>query len=226
MTDEVKARMFEPFFTTKPKGKGTGLGLATVYAIVKQSNGSIEVQSKLGHGSSFKIYLPAAEQADADYESATGAAKPVFSGETVLVVEDAEPLRRLICDALSASGCKVLSAPDGQEALRVVSREGSVDLLLTDVIMPGMNGPALARQVRALRPQMKILYMTGYSGEFIRADMLTPGVSFIQKPFTPADLGRKIRKLLSDPREAAGDSAALRQQADEGPKAASVRASG
>ncbi len=120
----------------------------------------------------------------------------------------------------------MLSAPDGQEALRIVSREGSVDLLLTDVIMPGMNGPALAKQVRALRPRTKILYMTGYSGEFIRADMLTPGVSLIQKPFTTADLGRKIRKLLSDPQEAAGDSAALRQQADKGRKAASARASG
>jgi len=226
MDRETQTRIFEPFFTTKAVGKGTGLGLATVYAIVKQSNGSIDVQSKLGHGSSFKIFLPAAEQADADYESATGAAKPVFSGETVLVVEDAEPLRRLICDALSAAGCKVLSAPDGQEALRVVRREGSVDLLLTDVIMPGMNGPALARQVRAVRPQMKILYMTGYSGEFIRADMLTPGVSLIQKPFSPADLGRTIRKLLADPREAAADSAVLGQQADKGRKAASARASG
>jgi two-component system, cell cycle sensor histidine kinase and response regulator CckA len=130
------------------------------------------------------------------------------------------------CEALSASGCKVLSAPDGQEALRVIRREDSVDLLLTDVIMPGMNGPALAKQVRALRPQMKILYMTGYSGEFIRADMLTPGVSFIQKPFTPADLGRKIRRLLADPREAAGDSAALGQQPGEARRAASARASG
>jgi CheY-like chemotaxis protein len=226
MGQETQARIFEPFFTTKAVGKGTGLGLSTVYAIVKQSNGSIEVQSKLGQGSSFKIYFPAAEQADADCESAAGAEKPVFSGETVLVVEDAEPLRRLICEALSASGCKVLSAPDGQEALRVVRREGSVDLLLTDVIMPGMNGPELAKQVRALRPQMKILYMTGYSGEFVRADMLTPGVSFIQKPFTPADLGRKIRRLLADPREAAGDSAALREQPGEARKAASARASG
>jgi CheY-like chemotaxis protein len=226
MDQETRARIFEPFFTTKAVGKGTGLGLATVYAIVKQSNGSIEVHSKLGQGSSFKIYLPAAKQADADYESATGVAKPVFSGETVLVVEDAEPLRRLICEALSASGCNVLSAADGQEALRLVCSEGSVDLLLTDVIMPGMNGPALAKQVRSLRPRTRILYMTGYSGEFIRADMLTPGVSVIQKPFTTADLGRKIRHLLADSREAAGDSAALRQQAGEARKAASGRASG
>jgi two-component system cell cycle sensor histidine kinase/response regulator CckA len=220
MDQETQARIFEPFFTTKAVGQGTGLGLATVYAIVKQSNGSIEVHSRLGLGSSFKIYFPAAEQAGADYESATCAAKPVFSGETVLVVEDAEPLRRLICEALSASGCKVLSAPDGQEALRVVRREGSVDLLLTDVIMPGMNGTVLAKQVRSLRPRTKILYMTGYSGEFVRADMLTPGVSFIQKPFTPADLGRKIRKLLTDPREAAGD--VVTQPADKGRKAASA----
>jgi CheY-like chemotaxis protein len=120
----------------------------------------------------------------------------------------------------------VLSAPDGQEALRIVSKEDSLDLLLTDVIMPGMNGAALAKQVRSLRPGTKILYMTGYSGEFIRADMLTPGVSFIQKPFTPADLGRKISKLLADPQEATGDSAAFRQPAGEARKAASARASG
>ncbi len=208
-------------------GKGTGLGLATVYGIVKQSNGHIEVQSTLGHGSSFRIYLPAAEQAGADHESGRETAEPVFSGETVLVVEDAEPLRNLICEALGASGCTVLSARDGREALRIVNgRKGAIDLLLTDVIMPGMNGPALAKQVCSLRPQTKILYMTGYSGEFLRADMLIPGVSLIQKPFTPADLGRKIRKLLADkPRETPGD-AALPEQTAAARKAASARTSG
>ncbi len=227
MDQETQARLFEPFFTTKAVGKGTGLGLATVYGIVKQSNGHIEVQSTLGHGSSFRIYLPAAEQADADHESSRETAEPVFAGETVLVVEDAEPLRNLICEALGASGCTVLSAPNGREALRIVNgRKGAIDLLLTDVIMPGMNGPALAKQVCSLRPQTKILYMTGYSGEFLRADMLIPGVSLIQKPFTPADLGRKIRKLLADkPRETPGD-AALPEQTAAARKAASARTSG
>jgi len=209
-------------------GKGTGLGLATVYGIVKQSNGHIEVQSRLGHGSSFRIYLPAAEQAEADHESGRETAEPVFAGETVLVVEDAEPLRNLICEALGASGCTVLSAPNGREALRIVNgRKGAIDLLLTDVIMPGMNGPALAKQVRSLRPQTKVLYMTGYSGEFLRADMLIPGVSFIQKPFTPADLGRKIRKLLTDKtQETSGDITSSPQQTGVARKAASARNSG
>ena len=209
MDQQTQAHIFEPFFTTKPVGKGTGLGLATVYGIVKQSNGHIEVQSTPGRGSSFQIYLPAEAQACAGLEPGKDAADAVFSGEMVLVVEDAEPLRALICEALSASGCTVLSAPEGQEALRIVQQEkGVIDLLITDVIMPGMNGPALAKQVRALRPETKILYMTGYSGEFVRSDMLIPGVSFIQKPFTPADLRRKIRKMLADKKTPATKAAA------------------
>jgi CheY-like chemotaxis protein len=199
MDQQTQAHIFEPFFTTKAVGKGTGLGLATVYGIVKQSNGHIEVQSKLGRGSSFQIYLPAEAQAGAGLEPGKEATEPVFSGETILVVEDATSLRDLICQALSASGCNVISASEGLGALRIVNQQkGVIDLLITDVIMPGMNGPDLAKQVRELRPQTKILYMTGYSGEFVRSDMLIPGVSFIQKPFTPADLRRKIRKMLSD----------------------------
>jgi signal transduction histidine kinase len=200
MDQQTQAHMFEPFFTTKAVGKGTGLGLATVYGIVKQSNGHIEVQSTPGRGSSFQIYLPAEAQAAAALEPGKDAAEPVFSrGETILVVEDAAALRELICQALSVSGCTVLSSPEAQEALRIVKQQkGVIDLMITDVIMPGMNGPALAKQVRALRPETKILYMTGYSGEFVRSDMLIPGVSFIQKPFTPADLRRKIRKMLAE----------------------------
>ncbi len=199
MDQQTQAHIFEPFFTTKPVGKGTGLGLATVYGIVKQSNGHIEVQSTLGRGSSFQVYLPSEAQASTAAEPGKEAADAVFSGETVLVVEDAEPLRLLICEALKSSGCTVLSAPEAQEALRILNQQkGVIHMLVTDVIMPGMNGPALAKQVRELRPGIKILYMTGYSGEFVRSDMLIPGVSFIQKPFTPADLRRKIRKMLSD----------------------------
>jgi signal transduction histidine kinase/ActR/RegA family two-component response regulator len=199
MDQQTQAHIFEPFFTTKAVGKGTGLGLATVYGIVKQSSGHIEVQSALGRGSSFQIFLPAETQAGAVVETGKETADASFSGETILVVEDAEPLRDLICQALSVSGCTVLSAPEAQEALRILSQQkGVIDLLITDVIMPGMNGPALAKQVRAMRPETKILYMTGYSGEFVRSDMLIPGVSFIQKPFTPADLRRKIRKMLAD----------------------------
>jgi two-component system cell cycle sensor histidine kinase/response regulator CckA len=200
MDQRTQAHMFEPFFTTKAVGKGTGLGLATVYGIVKQSSGHIEVQSTPGRGSSFQIYLPAEAHAAAALEPGKDATEPAFSGgETILVVEDAAPLRELICQALSVSGCTVLSASEAQEALNTLNQQkGVIDLMITDVIMPGMNGPALAKQVRALRPETKILYMTGYSGEFVRSDMLIPGVSFIQKPFTPADLRRKIRKMLAD----------------------------
>ena len=127
------------------------------------------------------------------------AAKSRFAGDTVLVVEDSPALLGLIREALSASGCEVVTARDGEEALRIVrEKQGRIDLLLTDVVMPRMNGATLAKEVRELSPQAKILYMTGYSGEFVRADMLTQGVSFIQKPFTPAELGRKIRKMLGD----------------------------
>ena len=199
MDSQTQAHIFEPFFTTKAVGKGTGLGLATVYGIVKQSNGHIEVRSKLGYGSCFMVYLPAVEQAKVSHQSFEGMASPTFSGETVLVVEDARPLRDMICQALSEFGCTVLSAPNGEQALRIFKeRGGAIDLLLTDVVMPGMNGADLAKEVRVLRPGTKILYMTGYSGEFIRTDMLSPGVSLIRKPFTPADLARKASKMLAE----------------------------
>jgi signal transduction histidine kinase/CheY-like chemotaxis protein len=227
MDQWTQAHIFEPFFTTKELGKGTGLGLATVYGIVKQSKGHIEVQSSLGHGSSLKIYLPAVEQADVHAEAIKDSATPTFSGETVLVVEDGRPLRELICEALTKFGCSVLSARDGQEALQIVKkRQAAIDLLLTDVVMPGMTGPALAKEVRLLWPGTKILYMTGYSGEFLRADMLSPGVSLIQKPFPLADLGRKISKMLAGkPRESwpEGDSS---DQTAAAPKTASARTSG
>ena len=227
MDRETQAHIFEPFFTTKAVGKGTGLGLATVYGIVKQSNGHIEVQSTLGRGSSFKIYLPAVQQAQTNHESAKDMANPAFLGETVLVVEDAPSLRDLICEALNEFGCTVLSARNAGEALQIVrQRKTAVDLLLTDVVMPGMDGAALAKEVRSLRPETKILYMTGYSGEFIRADMLSPGISLIRKPFTPAELGRKIRKMLADKaRESSRDGASSNQTA-AAPKAAAARTSG
>jgi signal transduction histidine kinase/CheY-like chemotaxis protein len=208
MDQETQSHVFEPFFTTKPVGQGTGLGLATVYGIVKQSNGHIAVHSTLGHGSSFKIYLPAVKQSEAGQESGKDTARPAFSKETVLVVEDAQALRDLICEALSKCGCTVLSARNAEEALQIVRETKTViDLLLTDVVMPGMDGSTLAKEVRSFSPETKILYMTGYSGAFIRADMLTPGVSLIRKPFTPAELGRKIRKMLSDHREGSRQSA-------------------
>ena len=197
MDQETQAHIFEPFFTTKAVGKGTGLGLATVYGIVKQSNGRIEVQSALGHGSSFKIYLPAVRHEMLRHEPAKYTGRPDFSKETVLVVEDAKPLRDLICEALSGFGCTVLQACNVEEALKIVrGRKALIDLLLTDVVMPGRDGTALAEEVRSLHPETKVLYMTGHSGTFIRADMLNADVSLIRKPFTPGELGRKIRKML------------------------------
>jgi two-component system cell cycle sensor histidine kinase/response regulator CckA len=204
MDHDTQARIFEPFFTTKAVGKGTGLGLATVYGIVKQNNGRIEVQSKLGHGSSFKVYLPAVQHAVLPRESIGRAGSPDFSDETVLVVEDSKPLRDLICEALSSYGCSVLTACNVEEALQLVSRrKAAIDLLLTDVVMPGMDGTSLAKEVCSLHPETKVLYMTGHSGAFIRADMLNQDVSLIRKPFTPGELSRKIRTMLPAKRDAA-----------------------
>jgi two-component system, cell cycle sensor histidine kinase and response regulator CckA len=209
MDEQTQGHIFEPFFTTKAVGEGTGLGLATVYGIVKQSSGHIEVESQVGRGSTFKIYFPSAQAAAADRDAGKDTVKSRFAGETVLVVEDAPALLGLIREALSASGCEVVTARDGEEALRIVhEKQGKIDLLLTDVVMPRMNGATLAKEVRALSPHAKILYMTGYSGEFVRADMLTQDVSFIQKPFTPAELGRKIRKMLGDKAQLTSSEAA------------------
>jgi len=199
MDHETQAHVFEPFFTTKPVGQGTGLGLATVYGIVKQSNGHIEVQSTLGRGTSFRIYLPAVKKAEASQESGKDTASPKFSGETVLVVEDAPALRDLICEGLGRFGCAVVTVRNPREALQVVrDRKQVIDLLLTDVIMPEMDGPALAQEVRSLCPQMKILYMTGYSSTVLRLDMFNADVSLIRKPFTTAELARKIRRMLPE----------------------------
>ena len=197
MDQETQAHIFEPFFTTKAVGKGTGLGLATVYGIVKQNNGRIEVRSVLGRGSSFKVYLPAVKHAVLTRTSAKYMGSPNFSEETILVVEDAKPLRDLICEVLSGYGCTVLTACNVEEALQIGrGRKATIDLLLTDVVMPGMDGTALAKEIRSLHPETKVLYMTGHSGTFIRADMLNQDVSLIRKPFTPGELGRKIRKML------------------------------
>jgi len=209
MDHETQAHVFEPFFTTKKVGHGTGLGLATVYGIVKQSNGHIEMQSTLGRGTSFKIYLPAVKKTEPSQESAEDTSSLRFSTETVLVVEDARALRDLICEGLGRCGCSVISSCTPEDALQVIrDRKAGIDLLLTDVILPGMDGPALAKEVRSLSPETKILYMTGYSGTMIRLDMLNADVSLIRKPFTPADLARKIRKMLpAKPHESARPAA-------------------
>jgi signal transduction histidine kinase len=200
MDAETKSRIFEPFFTTKGPGKGTGLGLATVYGIVRQTGGGISVASEVGKGSTFSIYLPR-ENAPVDYTK--DAAAPVSKSgnfETVMVVEDEEIVRELVCEVLEDQGYNVLCAADGHEALELVQKhDGKIHLLVTDVIMPQMNGHELAKKVSALRPDTKVLYVSGYSDNDIGDHgMLDPRFELLQKPFTPQTLARKIRDVMHD----------------------------
>ena len=199
MDEQTRSRVFEPFFTTKDPGKGTGLGLATVYGIVKQSGGDIQLYSECGRGTSFKIYLPhVAEAATAPGQTrATTGAVP-RGDETVLLVEDQPEVRDLAREILEASGYRVLEACDAQEAVLMAERHpGPIHLLLTDVIMPRQSGRALAERLRPLRPELQVLYMSGYTNEaIVRHGVLEPDTVFIQKPFTPAALGSKVRETL------------------------------
>ena len=197
MDATVRAHLFEPFFTTKEVGKGTGLGLATVYGIVKQSDGYISVYSEPGHGSSFKIYLPRiATPARAPAGPQKGG--PARGTETVLVVEDEPAVLSLSRRALEAQGYVVLAASDAAAALRVVERHGGmIHLLLTDVVMPGLSGRELADQLAGQRPGIRVLYMSGYPGDaVVQHGTLPSGSAFLQKPFSPDGLARKVRDVL------------------------------
>lgn len=196
MDEQTKANIFEPFFTTKEKGKGTGLGLAMVYGIVSQSHGHIWVESQPGQGTAFHICLPAVEQG-AEKELSSSQVPPPRRSETVLLVEDEQPLRQLINQVLVTMGCTVLEASSGDDAVRIASdKDRNIDIVLTDVIMPRMNGFELARRISELRPDIKVLYMSGYSDEMIaRHDVSVGQPSFIQKPFKPEDLRAKIQEL-------------------------------
>ena len=198
MSAETQAHIFEPFFTTKEVGKGTGLGLATVYGIVKQSHGYIWVDSEVGRGSSFKVYLPLIEEAVAAPESAAPPSESFRGTETVLVVEDADALRKLTVTLIRQYGYQVLSAANGAEALDLVQQvDQSIDLLLTDVIMPGIGGHALAQRLSALLPGLKVLYMSGHTDSSIgQHGVLEAGISLLHKPFTEEELVRKIREVL------------------------------
>jgi PAS domain S-box-containing protein len=201
MDDNTKAHIFEPFFTTKETGKGTGLGLATVYGIVKQSDGFIWVYSEPGRGTTFKIYLPPtgiAMPVTAAEESM--APEAVHGRETILVVEDEAPLRELAADFLRACGYNVLEAGNGADALDLVlNLNGRLDLLVTDVVMPGMSGRALAERLAERAGHTKVLYLSGYTDEAIhRHGVLEPGVAFLQKPFRLADLARRAREVLDN----------------------------
>ncbi len=198
MDPETRSRVFEPFFTTKPQGKGTGLGLSTVYGIVQQSSGHVTVYSELGTGSTFKVYLPRVEQY-ATPVPATRAREPFPTGtETILLVEDEASLRAIIGETLSDAGYTVIEAGSPQQARALAdARVESIDLLVTDVIMPEMNGRELARVLVAGRPRMKVLFMSGYTDDAIlQHGVLEPGIAFLGKPFTAEALARKVRDLL------------------------------
>ena len=202
MDAETRRRIFEPFFTTKPAGEGTGLGLATVYGIVKQSGGHIWVYSEPGQGTTFKIYLPCVDE-PTQVEAAAAAAAPVARGhETVLLVEDTGSLREVIREVLEQQGYTVLVASQGEEALALAQEHGGViDLLLTDVVMPKLGGGDLARQLRGLRPALRVLYMSGYAGGAVsRLGALEEGFVLLEKPFTGERLARAVREALDRPR--------------------------
>ena len=197
MDATVRAHLFEPFFTTKEVGKGTGLGLATVYGIVKQSGGYISVYTEPGKGSSFKVYLPRIE-APQPVAAVPAKSGPARGSETVLVVEDEPAVLRLSRRALETQGYVVLAAADGADALRIVERHGgTIDLLLTDVVMPGLSGRELADQLSVRRPGIRVLFMSGYPGDaVVQHGTLPPGSAFLQKPFSPDGLARKVRDVL------------------------------
>ncbi len=202
MTDEVKAHLFEAFYTTKPKGKGTGLGLATCQTIVQQFGGHIAADSELGKGTTFKVYFRRVD------EPLEGAAHPVQNGplprgtETLLVVEDEPSVCQLANNVLTNQGYTVLRAMNGQEALRVAREHQGppIRLVITDVIMPEMGGKVMAEWLKSSDPNLKILFTSGYTDDVIaQYGLLDPGVAFLSKPYTPATLARKVREMLDIP---------------------------
>jgi len=196
MDEATQVRVFEPFFTTKERGKGTGLGLSTVFGIVQQSGGRIELESKPGKGTRFKVYLPVVD--GEIHESRAPVARTTTRGsETILLVEDDVQLRAVARGVLERLGYRVIAAADGREALALSEKHpGPIDLLLTDVVMPHLRGPDLAERIAATRPAMKILFMSGYTDDAFRRSELGPGIAFLPKPITPTTLTKKVRQVL------------------------------
>ena len=191
------SHIFEPFFTTKEEGKGTGLGLATVYGIVKQSQGFIFADSNPGDGATFDMYFPLA-QAPSPAAAPATPSRPHCGHETILLVEDQTAVRMLLTQALSDYGYTLIEASSGQEALRLVAAAKTpIHILLTDVVMPQMTGPALAERLRQQWPSLRVLFMSGYAeGSVLPTFLAEPGTGFIQKPFLPTELAQKLRELL------------------------------
>jgi two-component system cell cycle sensor histidine kinase/response regulator CckA len=198
MSGEIKRKIFEPFFTTKPKGIGTGLGLATTYGVVKQSGGFIDVNSEVGKGTTFKIYLLRVEGiAERPRESGLPAELPEGS-ETVLLVEDDELVRKQGAQILEHLGYRVTQAGNGDEAIALAMEHGErIDLLMTDVVMPGMHGRELANRMTRIHPEARVLFTSGYTDDVIvHHGVLDEGVSFIGKPYSPSILAKKVREVL------------------------------
>jgi two-component system cell cycle sensor histidine kinase/response regulator CckA len=200
MDAETRAHLFEPFFTTKPIGKGTGLGLSTAYGIVKQSGGSIEVESLPGKGTTFRVYLPIVEQTISP-QKAPGISNPVIGGsETVLLAEDQPSIRSVLCEFLESEGYRVLEAQNGNEALEIAKHyTGSIDVLVTDVIMPQLRGIELAKRLTEIYPGLCVILMSGYSEDALVENRLLSerNMTLIQKPFDPEELAQKIRESLN-----------------------------
>ncbi len=201
MDQKTQARIFEPFFTTKELGKGTGLGLSTVYGIVKQSGGNIWVYSEVGRGTTFKVYLPRVDEGAQQYKRSSHLDE-IFQGtETILLVEDEEMLRKLAQQTLRMYGYQVLDAADGKSAISLcLQHKGPIHLALTDVIMPGLSGREVANRLLELRPEMRVLFMSGYTDDaIVHQGALEEAANFIQKPFAPDSLARKVREVLDQP---------------------------
>jgi CheY-like chemotaxis protein len=202
MTPETVAHIFEPFYTTKESGRGTGLGLSTVYGIVKQSGGYVWVYSELGRGSSFKVYLPRVEQAAEPIPAVKARTGEQRGWETILLVEDQPQVRELARMALSEKGYNVLVTSSPEDAETVCARHNAeIHLLLTDLVMPGITGRELAKRLTAKHPKLRVMFMSGYTFGIIAPGgthngMLEDGVAFLQKPFTPSALSEKVREVL------------------------------
>jgi two-component system cell cycle sensor histidine kinase/response regulator CckA len=198
MTPDVQSHIFEPFFTTKESGKGTGLGLATVYGIVKQSGGHVTVYSEKGHGTTFKIYLPRVNESMPRAEASV-VSEQAGGSEIVLLVEDETAVRRLARQMLRSAGYTVLEAANGNDALRVADENSRIDLVVTDLVMPGLGGHHLMQRLREKRPDVQVLFMSGYAGNAVLdGGALETGASFIEKPFTPTSFLAKVREVLDE----------------------------
>ena len=214
MDSETQARIFEPFFTTKEVGKGTGLGLSTVYGVIRQSGGHIWVDSQLGRGSAFEVYLPMVQESARHEKSSVGADGTTGGTETILLVEDEDALRELTRELLAGSGYRVLEASSPEKAIEAARNyRGPIHLLLTDVVMPRMSGPRLAQSLEAIRPEMKVVYMSGYMG-FRQSQLPEPDAILLAKPFKREALLRKLREALALNLEGAGRTGSRKAKAD------------